>query len=184
MTIAEEIKKNCSAMLRVANSGAIKSAETMLMNNENVQYAIIANVYNVKNEGKLKVNTGIKLKNRISAVVVITDKRVFYCSSSLGNVQSKQIRLQDIQSADYSTMIGNATIRIQGVSDMMIIETTKKVAEIIIPKINELQSNIDTSPAYFNNVSNADEILKYKKLYDEGIISQEEFEKKKQELLK
>ena len=34
------------------------------------------------------------------------------------------------------------------------------------------------------NTSNADEILKFKKLLDEGIISQEEFERKKQELLK
>lgn len=32
--------------------------------------------------------------------------------------------------------------------------------------------------------SNADEILRFKQLLDEGIITQEEFEKKKQELLK
>ncbi len=35
-----------------------------------------------------------------------------------------------------------------------------------------------------SNISNADEILKFKKMLDEGIITQEEYEKKKQELLK
>lgn len=35
-----------------------------------------------------------------------------------------------------------------------------------------------------NPISNTDEILKFKKLLDEGIITQEDFEKKKQELLK
>lgn len=35
-----------------------------------------------------------------------------------------------------------------------------------------------------NNISVADEILKFKKLLDDGIITKEEFESKKQELLK
>lgn len=34
-----------------------------------------------------------------------------------------------------------------------------------------------------NNMSNADEIMKFKKLLDQGIITQQEFDKKKQELL-
>jgi hypothetical protein len=34
-----------------------------------------------------------------------------------------------------------------------------------------------------NNISNADEIMKFKELLDKGIITQQEFDKKKQELL-
>ena len=34
-----------------------------------------------------------------------------------------------------------------------------------------------------NGVSGADEITKYKKLYDDGVITQEEFEAKKEQLL-
>lgn len=42
----------------------------------------------------------------------------------------------------------------------------------------------DSNPiASFNNYSVADEILKFKKLLDEGIITQEEFDKKKKDLL-
>lgn len=47
----------------------------------------------------------------------------------------------------------------------------------IIEKYN-LKSNNNTS-----NLSSADEILKYKKLLDQNIITQEEFEAKKKELL-
>ena len=35
-----------------------------------------------------------------------------------------------------------------------------------------------------SSLSNAEEIMKFKQLLDNGIITQEEFEKKKQELLK
>lgn len=34
-----------------------------------------------------------------------------------------------------------------------------------------------------NNISNADEIAKFKNLLDSGVITEEEFENKKQELL-
>ena len=34
-----------------------------------------------------------------------------------------------------------------------------------------------------NNASNADELLKWHELYEKGVISQEEFEAKKKELL-
>ena len=49
----------------------------------------------------------------------------------------------------------------------------KKVYQLILQKINES-----------NKISVADEILKFKKLLDDGIITKEEFESKKQELLK
>ncbi len=62
-------------------------------------------------------------------------------------------------------------------------EIPKKSEEIynyIMKKISECKNkNVNII-----NTSNADEILKFKKLLDESIITQEEFERKKQELLK
>ena len=49
----------------------------------------------------------------------------------------------------------------------------------IIQKISEYK-NVEKKS---NKISDADEILKFKKLLDEGIITQEEFEKKKKQLL-
>lgn len=54
-------------------------------------------------------------------------------------------------------------------------ETAIKIRDFIISKISK--NNID------NNISNAEEIAKYKKLLDDGIITQEEFETKKKQLL-
>lgn len=60
-------------------------------------------------------------------------------------------------------------------------KTAEKVCKIVTNKVNSIYSNSNTKN---NNNSNADEIMKFKKLLDEGIITQEEFERKKQELLK
>ena len=57
----------------------------------------------------------------------------------------------------------------------------KKVYQLILQKINESNKMINNKS---NNISVADEILKFKKLLDDGIITKEEFESKKQELLK
>lgn len=54
---------------------------------------------------------------------------------------------------------------------------SEKIYNYIIKRISESKNT------QINNVSNADEIIKFKNLLDEGIITQEEFEKKKQELL-
>lgn len=183
MTIKEAVKGNGTALGIMACSGMIEKAESMLMDNESVEFACVYNVYNIPNDEKLKVNTSIKVKNRTAGVTVLTNRRVFFYNSIMGNVDSKQIRIQDIQSADYKTLLGMATIRIKGITDMIIIEATKKTAEEMIRKINQLQDKADNQ-SETKITSNADEIFKYKKLLDEGIITQEEFEKKKQELLK
>lgn len=58
-------------------------------------------------------------------------------------------------------------------------EKSEEIYNFILKKIKEYKTSIVQS-----NISNADEIIKFKKLLDERIITQEEFEKKKQELLK
>ena len=58
-------------------------------------------------------------------------------------------------------------------------QKSEEIYNFIIEKIKECKTN-----TIQNNISNADEIMKFKKLLDKGIITQEEFERKKQELLK
>lgn len=59
----------------------------------------------------------------------------------------------------------------------------KEVAKRIYKIINEKIKEVYLKSIAVTEKSNADEIREYKKLLDEGIITQEEFEKKKQELL-
>lgn len=56
----------------------------------------------------------------------------------------------------------------------------EKIYQIINEKVNEIYSRDVGKEKY---ISNADEIRKYKQLLDEGIITQKEFEKKKNELI-
>lgn len=58
-------------------------------------------------------------------------------------------------------------------------EKMQEVADFIKEKIHNNKNNSDV----ISGGSVADELLKFKQLLDSGIISQEEFDKKKQELL-
>lgn len=58
-------------------------------------------------------------------------------------------------------------------------QKSEEIYNYIIKRIEECKVNNVN-----NNFSQADEILKFKRLLDDGIITQEEFDKKKQELLK
>lgn len=184
MTIKEAVKGNGTMLGILACSGMIKKAETMLSNDENVEFACVYNVYTEPNNENLKVNIGLDTKKKNAGVIVLTNKRIFFLSSILGKTISKQIKIQDIQSVDYKTTLSLATIRIKGITEMIVIEATKKTAEEMIRKISDLQSNSNSEKTSLGSISQADELLKFKKLLDEGIITQEEFERKKQQLLK
>lgn len=56
---------------------------------------------------------------------------------------------------------------------------SEEIYNFIIKKISECKINNSQ-----NNIPSADEIMKFKELLDKGVITQEEFERKKQELLK
>ncbi len=64
-------------------------------------------------------------------------------------------------------------------------------AEVMEPKASEIEHTelepVETEPSdsvvHLQNLSNADEIRKYKALLDENIITQEDFDKKKKQLL-
>lgn len=58
------------------------------------------------------------------------------------------------------------------------VKESEEIYSYILQKISE-SKNVKTS-----NNSNADEIIKFKQLLDSGVITQEEFNKKKQELLR
>lgn len=184
MTVKEALKRNGTALDALVFSGMIKKAEKMLLHNENVEFACNNNVYTIPNSEELKINL-FNIKNRKPGIIVLTNKRIFFVNSVLGSGESKQIKIENIQSVDYKTNMGLATVRIKGITDMIIIEATKKVAEELVLKLNQLQSSETSSNVdSFNKSSTADEIRKFKQLLDDGIITQDEFEIKKKELLK
>lgn len=73
----------------------------------------------------------------------------------------------------------NSFVIMKGVSN---IEECKKAYEYIKTRIHECKSK-KNAPVVVNTLSAADEIKKYKELLDLGIITQEEFDQKKKQLL-
>ena len=59
----------------------------------------------------------------------------------------------------------------------------QKVVDIINKKIRELKTNNNSAPAIIQQISPADELKKFKELLDSGVITQEEFDVKKKQLL-
>ena len=161
---------------------AVKKTENMLMADEKVLYAVGGNMNIVDNQEALKVDF-FNAKGKLAGVLTITNKRVIFCNSVLGAVHSKEIALKDIQSIDNKevSFLGIGKLRIKGITETFVMDISRKgIIEEIEKTINSNKQEKESR----NNISNADEIMKFKKLLDDGIITQEEFKKKKQELLK
>lgn len=186
MTIEEAIEK--TGTKNMLAKGSTKYAQKVLQPNEELLYAINTNVI-IQDNNKTLINKGLggalNLKGAINGVIAITDKRIFFCNSTLGSTNLKQIFIKDIQSIDENIngLTKTGQLRICGITDTFLINIYKKdISEAIKRIIYNLETSDNKSNSN-NSISKADEILKFKKLLDEGIITQEEFEMKKKELL-
>ncbi|MCI8482409.1 MAG: SHOCT domain-containing protein [Clostridia bacterium] len=100
------------------------------------------------------------------------------------------MRIEEIKSIDENinglTKMGQ--FRIQGITETFVINIFKaKIVDDLrasICKVQEMQKTSNTEISNNYKLSSADEIMKFKQLLDDGIITQEEFERKKKELLK
>lgn len=135
MNIEEAVK--ASGSLSIFNKGSIKAAESLIMQGEELFYAMIANVSIAPAHENLKVDVS-KLNNKMSGVLAVTSKRIFFCNSVLGKGTSKQIMLKDITSIDDSiSLLQTAKLRICGISEMFIIDGNSKNINQIQIIINE-----------------------------------------------
>ena len=190
MSIEEYVKNNKT--YSILSKVAIQKAQKLIENNEDVLYAVVTNISIIENDSTSfkkqdKIFGGaMQFKNILNGVIVITDNRIIFCNSTLGTTNEKQIVIKDIQSINehISGLTKTGELRIVGITETFIIKILRKgLNEEIKKAINKARKVENNSNNTNNALSNADEIRKYKQLYDDGIITQEEFERKKQELL-
>lgn len=185
MTIREALEKTGSSTFM--NKGSIKAAEGKLRSGEDVLFALIANVSTAPIHGKLRPE--ITLKNRINGVIVFTNIRVFFCNVCLGSSEYKEIRVDDIQSVDSSKNLLSAQLRICGLTDMLVIDiSNKKIlqeAENIISEARNALARSSQNAVIQPNEkrSNIDDLRELKSLLDDGIITQDDFDRKKAKIL-
>lgn len=167
----------------VMQQGNIKTVVSMIKDDENVIAALSANVSLGEPQGVLKANV-MNIKNKSAGIVVVTNQRVVFCAT----YASKAFYLTDINAIDESGYgLMGYVLRIQTTSTSLAIDGIKqnmvsfrrKLEEAVHNVRNEQKNNV----AMQQTVSPVDEILKYKSLLDAGIITEEEFNAKKAQLL-
>ena len=131
--------------------------------------------------------------------VIITNKKMIYGRSSSGFLSQGGMKIVDITDindisfhdvdalqrfliAD-SYKINIDTIREEVVMNFGCIKSNRQKIEEVATKLTDILFELKNKKNAPAAVSVADEMLKFKQLLDMGIITQEEFEKKKRELL-
>ena len=112
--------------------------------------------------------------------LTVTDKRV-YGNTSWG----KQVDLpvDSISAVASTTFKGIAVATSSGRIVFNLIKNRDEVRNVISDLLIARQAHKDNSSTMNTHHSNAEELKKYKELLDDGVISQEEFDAKKKQLL-
>ena len=189
MNIEEYVKNNKT--YNFLNKSVVEKTQNLIENNENILYALVTNVSINKDSNTSFCNKNqifggaMQLKNVLNGVIAITDKRLIFCNSSLGTINEKQILIKDIKSIDehISGLTKTGELRVNGITETFIIKILRKgLNKEIMDAINKARNMQDNNSTNIT-MSSADEIRKYKELLDDGILTQEEFEKEKRKIL-
>ena len=124
-------------------------------------------------------------EGKTDGTFLLTSKRVSFLKIAfLSGVSSVSMSIDKINSISKKKGMLTGELEIWDNSGKVIYSMPSGYLDTIENYINQAK-NIIVSPktTTVNQVSAADEILKFKNLLDQGIITQEEFDKKKKELL-
>ncbi len=159
------------------NEKNIKRAEEQLRSDETVLYLSPTNAV---------VYTG-KNKKSLVGIIVITNRRVFLYSKVLFSVTIESFNMTDLNSIE-STSNGLSGSKLKLHTNTKTMEVLISYKSSIATKIMQLLDKTMNDAKNKNQSSvtptdNIDQIKKLAELKELGIISQEEFEKKKQDLL-
>lgn len=114
--------------------------------------------------------------------LTVSDKRVFGCAAFGKRVD---LPLDAISAVGTSTFNGIAITTASGAIKFSMIENRDEIHSAVSKLLVERQNKPVATQTIKQEIpqSNADEIKKYKELLDIGVISQEEFDAKKKQLL-
>ena len=154
-----------------------KVIEDNLMNNEEVLMAFIG-LHNYKSVTKHENNYAY----------AITNKRILLGQkNALAGQDFHSISLKNINDITFNSGALFGIVTIDTIKETFSVGLDKQSASNINIKIHEtldkVQSNAQVSPNTQSSISVPDELIKFKQLLDSGIITQEDFDRKKEQLL-
>ena len=161
------------------SSSSIKFAQSLLKPAETVKFALVA---------MASSNFGGEDKS----IVVATNDRVLYVSKRLWNVKSKYIRIPDIQSVEMNRGLVNGSLVIKGLTESIVIKHWKKKSlmafqTVVEELVNEYRKIREESQVVSNKTkeekSQKEQLDEISELLNNGYITQEEFDKKRKQIL-
>lgn len=174
MTIEEFCKQNKKKVhvSLLGNGKVIKEAESMLDENEKVLYAIVFKQFNI---------------------LVVTTKRVFTCYNTAVGFRKKILYLKDITSVEedkggvFVSFAGGLIIKgitqnidVSGITARAIVD---EIRQIILKAKEDLEDSNSNNISSTKSLNYLEELEKLAELKEKGIISEEEFNSKKQQIL-
>lgn len=116
--------------------------------------------------------------------VAITNRRIVMAQSGLfGRNKSKTVLLDNLNDITITQKLSMRHIEIDTISDRIVLSLNTWSNESVGHKLKETVLKFKQRETEPTGGSLADELRKFKELFDDGIITEEEFETKKKELL-
>lgn len=160
--------------------GQLKLLENHLSADEEVLKLNTANLNLITKSENLK-NKPFDLSNKKPGLFVITSKRVIHLSKILFNESFEQIMIKDINNVEYKSHLLGSTLRIQSITNVLEIDLKSKVVKEYVSFLNDLRNMNNKDIPKDNDIT--EKIKKLAALHADGILTDEEFERKKKELL-
>lgn len=181
MTVLEAIKKSKTPTLMQKKS--IKAAQDMLQPGETVLWAMTANTY----DRPVPDIQTLSMKDMENVVLVVTDQRIYTAKRLVGISTSAFIPLWEIRSVQERIRSPFFCLEITGITQYLLVDGNVKTIRLLHDAIRRA-SAARTAPA--SQVSQPDaasldvaQLQQLKQLYDEGVLTAEEFAAKKAQIL-
>lgn len=174
------LSKTIKGTTTLGQGNAIKAIESKLMPDEIAKLAFSANA-NYYPTNKKGVNA-FSLTSKKSGLFVITNKRIIHLSKVLLKEEIQQIMLNQIVAVNTksSTLGAFGSLCIDTANNTFEVDMAPTACNLCIQIINELSAQ----PTKNQTINPLEQIEKLSELKEKGIISEEEFQLKKSELLK
>ena len=129
--------------------------------------------------------TNTRKKDRLPGVVFLTDKRLVFHFKALASFSTEIVPLEEIRSMNCSgNGLSGGHVEIHTLTKSFdILVSYKKDTIQNIQRVFESARGAVPAPAGTSAVSEADELAKFKRLLDDGVITAAEFEAKKKQIL-
>lgn len=116
--------------------------------------------------------------------VAVTDKRILMAQSGFfGRNKAKSVLLDNLNDVSVTQKLSMRHMEIDTIKDRIVLSLNTWSDESVGSKLKETILRLKQGDTKPSGSSVADELRKFKELLDDGIITEEEFEAKKKELL-